>query len=148
LTGLLQPFMELFGNRMTAHFWHFRKIKLNKNELLSNHILQVQGSLKTKRIFGRNKLLAILTSIWVDINPQQNCLIIQPIDYTGQWQLVFPSNWDQGIFEEEKCFHRGPAKIVVDGSGIVMARNSNGKFVELQIITKCKAYQNRHILFI
>ncbi len=148
LTGLLQPLMEVCGNRMTAHFWHFRQVLISKEDLPSEYLLRVEDYKKSRRVFGKNKLMSILSSIWVDINPHQNCLIIQPVNYFGQWQLVFPSNWDDGIFEEEKCFHVGCAKIVVDGTGFVLARDRNGNFLQLKIVSKCKAYQYRHILFI
>jgi hypothetical protein len=148
LTGILQPFMEVFGNKMTAHFWHFRPVKIDKDTIKPNFVLEIKDYSKSNRIFGKNKLLSILSSIWVDINPNQKCFVIRPIDYDGFWQLVFPTDWNNSKFEEEKCFHKGLAKIVIDGSGFIMARDFDGNFIQIEVVLECKASEFKDVLFI
>ena len=148
LTSLGQPIMEIIGNGMTAHFWHFERFAFDKTKIDSKYILNVGNKPFSVRVFDRNKLLAILTSIWVDINPFQDCLIIKPKNYDGQWSLVFPKHYDNNIFEQEKCLHTGQVKVVIDGQGMLLARDSNGNWLELEITNSCKAYQYRNVLFI
>ena len=156
-TGLLQPFMELFGNGMTAHFWHFNTIKIlesnykeNHKENYKNYELVLESSLRQFRIFDKGFIVAVLTSAWVDINPFQTCAIIKPTkDNTDiLWKIFFATDVQNGLFQEEKCSHRGAVKVVIDGQGSVWGRDINGNFIELEIVEYCKAYQNTHILFV
>lgn len=143
LTALLQPFMEIFGNSMTAHFWHFKKQRLGTKPIL----LELKSWKKPFRLIGGNKFADILTSAWVDTNPNQQTAIVRPKTYKGDWKLV--SFTDQtGVFEVEKCSHIGAVKVVVDGNGSIMAIDQNNNWIELELVNYCKAWQNTHILMI
>jgi hypothetical protein len=145
-TGLLQPFMELFGNGMTAHFWHFKDVKFETKDLDKKFLLKLSNHKKPFRRLSSGKFLAVLTSAWVDTNPLQDCAIIKPKNYNGKWQLFFPIN--SKICQLEKCSHYGAVKVAVDGSGTILAKDEQGKFIELELVEYCKAWQQTHILFV
>jgi hypothetical protein len=148
-TSLIQPIMELFGNSMTAHFWHFDNFELDRNSFEHDKcILQVSSTKKSFRLFNNVPILSFFSSAYVDVNPFQKCAIIQPIDYKGKWKIVFARNWDQDQFCIEKCSHIGPVKIVVDGSGGMMGQGEHGEFVHLELVQYCKAWERTDILFV
>ncbi len=148
-TSLMQPLMELFGNSMTAHFWHFENFKLDRNSFDHNkYVLQLNSSQNTFRRFGKLPILSFLSSAYVDINPFQTCAIIKPKNYKGKWKIVFARDWDNNIFSIEKCSHLGSVKVIVDGSGGIMAQNQNNELIELELVQYCKAWQSTDILFV
>jgi hypothetical protein len=149
-TCLLQPFMELFGNSMTAHFWHFKNIYLSQEQkqVIYNFELPVNSSCKPFRVFNRGKPIAIITSACVDVNPMQECVIIQPKIHTGKWKLFFAVSYDNGLFQEEKCSHIGAVKVAIDGTGTLLGRDLEANFIELEILKPCKAHQDTHILMV
>lgn len=150
-TNLLQPFMELLGNGMTAHFWHFRTLPIKNCNFKPKFELKLQSNRPATRIFSKGLFLSIITSIWVDINPFQRCAVIKPV-YSSEitpntlWKIWFMTGTQ--TTQEEKCSHFGTVKIVVDGQGGIFGRETDGNFIELEVVTYCKAYQNTHILFV
>lgn len=145
-TSLMQPFMELFGNGMTAHFWHFQDVVYSIKNLDKKFILNLTNNKKPFRKLNNGKFLAVLTSAWVDTYPFQDCAIIKPKNYTGKWRLFFPIS--SKVCQIEKCSHIGAVKVVVDGNGQVLAKNEKDEFIELELVKYCKAWQDTHILFI
>ena len=140
--------MEIFGNSMTAHFWHFKKIDFDLSDIPNKMVLNVGTNTSSFRVFHKNRFFAVLTSAFVDINPLQTCLVIKPKNSNKPWKLFYPLNLEKGKFEEEKCSHIGEAKIIVDGNGCVLARDIDGNFLELEIVQHCLAWQRTDVLFI
>lgn len=146
-TGLIQPLMELIGNRMSAHFWHFKKLKL-QTKPEPKYYLKVGHHTNPSRFFGKNRLLEIFSSAIVDVNPVQPCAIIKPKHHEKKWKLIYPTNLNNQEFDIEKCSHIGQAKIVLAGEGYVLAQDESGNWIELEIIQNCKAFERRDVLFI
>lgn len=148
-TSLIQPLMELFGNSMTAHFWHFRELKLDRNSFdYAKYILQLNSYKKPFRKFNHIPVLSFFTSAYVDVNPFQSCAIIQPKEYSGKWKIVFARNWTNNLFGIEKCSHIGSVKVVIDGSGGIMGQGEDGNLIELELVKYCKAWQHTDVLFV
>jgi hypothetical protein len=148
-TSLIQPIMELFGNSMTAHFWHFQDFTIDRNCFEHDKfILQLNSNRKSFRKFNNIPILSFFSSAYVDINPFQTCAIIRPKDYIGKWKIVFARDWNHNLFSIEKCSHVGAVKVVVDGSGGIMGQGESGSLIELELVKYCKAWQNTYILFV
>ena len=148
-TSLIQPIMELFGNSMTAHFWHFENFYLDRNSFdHSKYILQLNSPKNSFRMFNKIPILSFISSAYVDVNPFQTCAIIRPKTYQGKWKLVFARDWNNNIFSIEKCSHIGKVKVVVDGNGGIMGQGENGDLLELELIKYCKAWQCNEILYV
>lgn len=148
-TSLIQPIMELFGNSMTAHFWHFEDFEFDHNSFdHSKYILQLEASRKSFRRLNKLAIVSFLTSAFVDVNPFQTCAIIQPKGYHGKWKIVFARDWSNDLFSVEKCSHIGAVKVVVDGNGGIIGQGEDGKLVELELVKYCKAWQNTDILYV
>ena len=145
LTSTMQPFMEIFANGMTAHFWHFEDLDFETSSLEKKYFLELDNFVPQFRIFDRGKFLAILTSAWVDVNPWQTCAVIRPKSYKGKWKIFFPLG---NVCQEEKCSHQGSVKVVVDGKGVILGRDLNGNSIELELLGYCQAFQKTHILFV
>jgi hypothetical protein len=139
-----QPLMELFGNSMIAHTWCFRTFKQHI-DIPHNCKLSIDCEKPLFRKFNSG-WLTFITSAWVDINPMQECAIIQPKDYYGKWKIFFQTGI--GIYQEAKFSHIGQVKIVVDGQGEIYGRDQNGKFLELEIVSRCKAWKRTDILMV
>lgn len=146
LTSFIQPFMELFANGMTAHFWHFEDLDWKTNSIEKKYFLELNNFRPPFRIFDKGKFLAILTAAWVDCNPWQTCAIIRPKNYKGKWKIFFPLS--SNICQEEKCSHYGRVKVVIDGKGNILGRDLNGNFIELEVLGYCLAFEKTHILFV
>jgi hypothetical protein len=148
-TSAIQPLMEIFGNSMTAHFWHFENFKMDHNCFdHDKYILQLHSNKKPFRKLNNIPLVTFFTSAFVDINPLQSCAIIQPKSYIGKWKLVFARDWSHDVFSIEKCSHIGPAKVVVDGAGGIIAVDQQGELIELELVRYCKAWQHTEVLYI
>jgi hypothetical protein len=148
-TSLIQPFMELFGNSMTAHFWHFQNFEMDHNSFdHDKYILQLNSTKKSFRTFNKIPILSFLTSAYIDVNPFQTCAIIQPKNFQGKWKIVFARNWNRNVFSIEKCSHMGPVKVIVDGNGGIMGQGQDEQLIELEVIKYCKAWQFTDVLFI
>lgn len=148
-TSSIQPLMELFGNSMTAHFWHFENFHLDHNCFeRGKYILQLTSKKKSLRKFNKIPILSFFSSAYVDVNPFQSCAIIQPKDYNGKWKIVFARNWNHNIFSIEKCSHIGPVKVVVDGNGGIMGQSEEGELIELRLVQYCKAWQRTDVLYV
>jgi hypothetical protein len=139
-----QPLMELFGNSMVAHTWCFRTFKRHI-DIPHNCKLSIECEKPLFRKFNSG-ILTFITSAWVDVNPMQECAIIQPKDYTDKWKIFFQTGI--GIYQEAKFSHRGQIKIVVDGQGEIYGRDLDGNFLELEIVGRCKAWKRTDILMV
>ena len=139
-----QPIMELFGNSMIAHFWCFETIR-GKIIIPSHCRLQIPCQSPPFRRFNRG-LETVLRSAWVDVNPNQLCAIVQPVDYIGRWKIFFQTGGN--TFQEAKFSHTGAVKVVVDGSGQMYGRDLSGVFIELEILQNVKAWQRTDILMV
>ena len=148
-TSLIQPIMELFGNSMTAHFWHFENYKLDRNSFDHNkYILQLYSPKSSFRRFNNVPILSFFSSAYVDVNPLQTCAIIKPKNYDAKWKIIFARDWNNNIFSIEKCSHIGAVKIVVDGKGGIIGQGENQELIELELIKYCRAWQHTDILYI
>ena len=148
-TSLIQPIMELFGNSMTAHFWHFEDLYLDHNSLdHDKYILQLNSSRRSFRMFNKIPILSFFSSAYVDVNPFQTCAIIQPKSYQGKWKIVFARDWNNDIFSIEKCSHLGAIKIVVDGTGGILGQSESDELLELELVKYCKAWQDTDVLYV
>jgi hypothetical protein len=146
-TSVIQPVMEIVGNGMTAHNWTFQNIIIKK-EISESCKLCFETSSKQFRKFGSNRFQRILTSAIVDINPMQSAAIIRPKTHQGNWRICFAINDNQGHYQVTKYSYQGQVKILIDGSGYIMGMDSSGKFLELEIVQYCKAYQRRDVLLV
>jgi hypothetical protein len=148
-TSLVQPIMELFGNSMTAHFWHFHNFQMDHNCFEHDkYILQLNSDRNSFRKFNNIPVLSFFTSAYVDVNPLQTCAIIKPKNYAGKWKIVFARNWNHNVFSIEKCSHIGAVKLIVDGNGGIMGQGEDGKLIELELVKYCKAWQSTDVLFV
>ena len=139
-----QPVMELFGNSMIAHGWCFRTFKKNIDIPVGcKLIIECQKPLFRKFNSG---IATLFTSAWVDINPFQNCAIIEPVNYDNKWKIFFQTGI--GIYQEAKFSHCGKVKIVVDGQGEIYGRDLNGNFLELRIIDRILAWERTDVLMV
>jgi hypothetical protein len=147
-TDLLQPLMEIVGNSMTAHNWHFEKYNSTNIDQIHSKILCIRTNKKPIRRFDSGFIAMILTSAFVDINPFQQCAILKPKIHQGKWKIAFPSDLDSGEFKIEKCSHIGAVKIVIDGSGCNFGVSETGEIIDLELVELCKAYERKDILFV
>ncbi len=151
-TSLLQPLMEIFGNGMTAHTWHFEYFKVTET-IDQKYRLDVcpkhpNKANKSFRKFNSNPILRILTSALVDINPFQEALIIMPKNHNGKWKIAFEVNQNNNIYQKAKYSHIDKVKILVDGEGCIMGMDDKDNFIELKSVGSCRAYQHRNILLV
>jgi hypothetical protein len=147
-TNLIQPIMELIGNSMTAHNWHFQRLDNPNSTEIHSKITCIRSNTKPIRKFDSGFVKMILTSAFVDVNPLQQCAILRPKSYTYKWKIAFPTDLSKDEFKIEKCSHFGAVKIVIDGSGCNFGIGEKGEIIELEVVEICKAYQRKDILFV
>jgi hypothetical protein len=146
-TALLQPFMDVFANKKTTHFWSWKEIQLHTDIVKLSHCKPLEVKCDVKYRHFNAGIRSIITGAFVDVNPRQPCVIIRPKTYKNNWKLAFATN-NEGLMQIPKFSHVGVIKIVLDGDGHLFGLDMNNNFIELEIVSYCRADQQKDVLFV
>jgi hypothetical protein len=143
LTFTLQPIMEVFAHSKITHACHFKDTNSIPN--LESQLF-VKSQSQPIRRFDDNPL-NIFINAYADLGVAKEAWIIEPIDYQGQWSLVYYDS-QSGRSQRSILNHIGAIRILVDGQGYVWGEGQNGEVIELSLIKKTWVSQDKKYLFI
>ena len=141
-----QPTMDLLANSKVTHGFHFKNIEFGS---IDSNIepLQIRSNYAQIRSFEAG-LESTIKNAYVDLRGSDQAAIIEPINFQGQWSLVFCEGNDNTNCQESLLLHKNKIKILVDGHQKVWGKSIDNKFIQLNLVKYLPRSQEAKVLFV
>jgi hypothetical protein len=145
VTIFAQPTMDIFASGKVTHAFHFKSLDYNK---IDSNIepVQIRSSGNQVRSFD-GSLGALFKNIYADLGGVDQAAIVEPINDTGKWSLVFCDVENQNC-QESILLHTGKVKILVDGQQKIWGKTEANKYVQLKLLKYTSRSSESSVLFI
>ncbi len=143
---VLQPFMNVFGNKKVTHFWHYQETSATDLENSQEIALFLDSVKEQKRNFKKS-FTTFPRNALADLGWVRDAAIIEPVNYEEEWSFVFQDIYSDAC-QECVLTHKGAVKVLVDGSVRIWGRGQKGEIVPLHLLGMTVVELDRDILFI
>ena len=144
LTVLLQPIMELAFYSKITHGCHWQETDIEVESLESQ--LYLKSDTQTRNLTD-NSINGLFTNIMVELDPNQESVVLQPVDSDEPWRLFF-YDIEARATRKSSIIHRGPVKILLDGEFYFYGVDLDNEVVELELVDRGEINDFRDQLYI
>lgn len=144
-TIFAQPTMDLLAGGKVTHSFHFKNI--NYSQINTNvQSLQIRSSADQVRSFD-GSFGAFFKNIYADLGGANQAAIIEPVNFSGKWSLIFCDDENQNC-QEAMLLHTGKVKILVDGQQKVWGKTEDDKYIQLNLVKYISRNSEPGVLFV
>ena len=144
-TSLIQPVMEIFGNRKVTHAWHWQNYTPDYDYIQFGF----RRDSESKRVLQSEfSLIGLLTNAAADLNGIKEVIVVKPLNYDGNWSLAYCTTEKELFCQKSTIIFRGEVKILNDGVGYTWGLDKDEKPIKLQILREIKVDQEMDLLFV